>query len=107
VAINAQLIDELPAFIRCTARYFNIIACELAQLQKEVYIRLVSAVENVHSEMVRLGYCRGPLDDVVTEYQRSMDGEFSLTTLFMELSVVNGSWRDIGMSCWLLWQTYI
>ncbi|RKP06785.1 hypothetical protein THASP1DRAFT_31402 [Thamnocephalis sphaerospora] len=95
VAINAQLIDELPTFIRCTARYFDAITRDMARLQAEAYGRMLGEAQVILEKLMSLGFCRGDIDDVVSEHQRSMDGEFGFTALLMELNVVNGSWRDL------------
>ncbi|KAI9591796.1 Dbl homology domain-containing protein [Syncephalis fuscata] len=96
VAINAQLIEELPLFFQCTGRIFNLIALDLAKLQADTYRRLNEESKDTFEQLKAKGFCRGDIKDVVADHQNAMEGEFGFTTLLMELSVVNGSWRDLS-----------
>ncbi|KAI8053904.1 hypothetical protein BDF22DRAFT_619352, partial [Syncephalis plumigaleata] len=96
VAINAQLIEELPLFFQCTGRIFNLIAQDMVKLQSDAYLRYHEEAKGTFEQLRAKGFCRGDVKDVVADHQNAMEGEFGFTTLLMELSVVNGSWRDIG-----------
>jgi hypothetical protein len=96
VAINAQLIEELPLFFQCIGRIFNLIAQDMVKLQSDAYLRFHEETKDTLEQLRAKGFCRGDLKDVVADHQSAMEGEFGFTTLLMEFSVVNGSWRDIG-----------
>lgn len=64
-AINAQLEEELPRFLELAAQYFDILLCELAQIQANAYRSLRRAFSDLVDD-------NGRSKDILQEYHARM-----------------------------------